>query len=322
MSTRREFLQKVSLLTVGGLLGGKGIAGAMNYLSNGEAVVPPASKELGLQIYSLQRELYTNTPQVMRELREAGYVNLELAGFSKGKIGGVDMMEFKKMAEDAGLKIVSSHVNPELEGLGRGFATYTRAMLPAAREYWKVTAADHAKLGCKYLIQPMMPAVTTHEDAALMCEFFNDAGKICKDAGLIFGYHNHDFEFKRIAKPDAPAGNPFRPSGDYIMDLFIEGTDPASVMFELDVYWTVRGGNDPLEYMKKYADRIKVLHIKDTAVLGESGLLNFENIYNQMYANGINDWYVELEGIRASGSTQLQGVKDCAAYLQRMPFVK
>ena len=56
-----------------------------------------------------------------------------------------------------------------------------------------------------------------------------------------------------------------------------------------DVYWTVMGQNDPVEYMQKHPDRIKVLHIKDRAVFGQSGMMNFEMIFKQMYANGIKD---------------------------------
>jgi sugar phosphate isomerase/epimerase len=138
---------------------------------------------------------------------------------------------------------------------------------------------------------------------------------------LIFGYHNHSGEFAAFVNPNAPAPTGRqRVRGEQIMDIFIANTD-SSVTFELDVYWTVRGGNDPLDYMKNHADRIKMLHIKDTAVLGQSGLLNFENIFNQMYANGIQDWYVELERV-PSGTTQMQGVKGCADYLLKMPFVK
>jgi sugar phosphate isomerase/epimerase len=304
---------------MGGLMiGGKGIAGTLDYISNSETPATPPAKELGLQIYSLQRELYDNPAQRMKELREMGYVNLELAGYRQGQIGGVDMMEFKKMADDAGLKIVSSHVSPE------GARTFSREILPAVREFWKETADNHAKLGCKYLVQPSMPNVATHDDAALACEFFNEAGKISKAAGLQWGYHNHNGEFLvRAVKPedaDKPS-NPRRPLGDMMMDLFIAGTDPSLVMFELDVYWTVRGAMDPLDYMKNHADRIKALHIKDTAVLGQSGLLNFENIFNQMYANGIRDWYVELEGVRGT-MTQTEGVKACADYLLKMPFVR
>jgi sugar phosphate isomerase/epimerase len=317
----------MSLLTAGGLLAGNTrLTGATN---NPAIQITAASKALGLQIYSLFRELYDDVPKRMRELKAMGYVNLELSGYDKGKIGGVDMMEFKKMASDAGLKLVSSHVNPSVEGPGSlvsgmesFFPRYTKEMLPQVREYWKATAADHATLGCKYLIQPMMPNIETHDDAGIVCEFFNEAGKICKEAGLIFGYHNHNFEFKRLVKPEDAdrKTSPWVVLGDQIMDLFLAGTDPSLVNFELDVYWTVRGGNDPLEYMKKFPQRIKALHIKDTVVLGQSGLLNFENIFKQMYANGIQDFFVELERM-PDRRPQFEGVKECAEYLQKATFI-
>lgn len=324
MSNRRNFLKNASLLTAGGLLAGK--AGAMDAANAMSAPVVSAKKKLGLQIYSLQKELYDDVPKGMKELSAMGYVNLELAGYNNGKIETVDMMEFKKMAEDAGLKIVSSHVNPTIEGVPF-LLEYKRDILPQVKEYWKQAAADHAKLGCKYLIQPMMPVCREYDDALLACEFFNEAGKIAKEAGLIWAYHNHNFEFKRLVKPGSEDKNQhpfmamFMPTGEQIQDIFIANTDPSVVCFELDVYWTVRGGNDPLEYMQKHPDRIKALHIKDTAILGKSGLLNFENIFNQMYKNGIQDFFVELEQM-PDGRSQFEGVKDCAKYLEKASFVK
>jgi len=315
----------MSLLSVGGLLAGNTrFVGAMNYSE------VAASKALGLQIYSVQRELFSDLPKRLKDLNDMGYVRLELAGYNGGKIGNVDIMEFKKITDDAGLKIVSSHVNPVITGQSsmisgqeQDFPHYTKEDLPQVKEYWKVTAADHAKLGCKFLIQPMMPRINTHEDAALVCEFFNEAGKICKETGLMFGYHNHNFEFKRIVKPEDAnrITSPWQTKGDQIMDLFIAGTDPSLVTFELDVYWTVRGGNDPLEYLKKHPERIAAVHIKDTAVLGQSGLLNFENIFNQMYANDIQNYFVELERM-PDRRTQFEGIKDCADYLQKAAFVR
>jgi sugar phosphate isomerase/epimerase len=105
-----------------------------------------------------------------------------------------------------------------------------------------------------------------------------------------------------------------------IYDLMLESTDPSLVVFENDVYWTVMGQKDPVAYMKKYADRIRLLHIKDIAVLGESGMMNFQKIYETAYANGIKDFFVELEGY--SGGTQFEGVRDCAKYLLKSKFVK
>ncbi|MDR0429865.1 MAG: TIM barrel protein [Tannerellaceae bacterium] len=320
MNNRRDFLKNASLLTAAGLLAGK--AGSIHAANAASAPIVSAKKRLGLQIYSLQRELYDNIPERMKELNKMGYIHLELAGYGKGKISNVDMMEFRKMTEDAGLKIVSSHVNPTIEGVPF-LMEYKKEILPQVSEYWKATAADHAKLGCKYLVQPMMPTCRTYDEALMVCDFFNEAGKICKEAGLIYGYHNHHMEFQRLIKPgdENKNQNPWMPLGDQIEDIFIANTDPSLVCFELDVYWTVRGGNDPLEYLLKHPDRIKALHIKDTAILGQSGLLNFENIFNQMYKNGIRDYFVELENM-PDGRSQFEGVKDCAAYLMKAPFVK
>jgi sugar phosphate isomerase/epimerase len=81
------------------------------------------------------------------------------------------------------------------------------------------------------------------------------------------------------------------------------------------------GQADPVDYMRKYNDRIRVLHIKDRAVLGQSGMMNFEMIFNTAYyAIGAFDYFVELEGIR--NMTQFEGVKGCADYLLKMPFVR
>ncbi len=334
-TSRREFLQKVSALTVGGLaagVAGNQVFGAANEFLGGAASAAsptPPAKQLGLQIYSLQRELYDDLPRRMRDLREMGYVNLELAGYSQGRIGGVEMMEFKRVAEDAGLKIVSSHVNPEVtdqsvvSGQEEGLPYYTIRQLPQIREYWKATAEAHARLGCKYLIQPMMPETQSYGDAMFLAELLNEGGRICREAGLTFGYHHHHFEFlRRFEKPGTPARNlgVFGFRGEQVIDILLENTDPAYVMFELDTYWTVRGGNDPVTYLRQHADRIKAMHIKDTAVLGESGLLNFENVFAQIYANGLTDLFVEIENV--PGMTQTEAVRRCAEYLQRMSFVR
>jgi sugar phosphate isomerase/epimerase len=313
MTNRRNFLKSASLLTIGGILAGKsGYASARPSVTHSQA-----SKIIGLQIYSLGRELYESVPQGMKKIKEYGYSTLELAGYGNGKINNIDMQEFKKMANDAGLKITSSHVNPPVR-------EYTKESLSQITEYWKKTCDDHAKIGVKYLIQPGQPATRSTEEVAYVGEVFNEAGKIAKAAGLLFGYHNHDGEFASVRPGGTePIRGRFGRGGqdtEVIYDGFLKNTDPSLVLFEMDVYWAVMGQADPVEYLQKHADRIKVLHIKDRAVLGQSGMMNFEMIFKQAYANGISEYYVELEGIR--GMTQFEGVKGCAEYLLKMPFVK
>ena len=311
MVNRRNFLKSASFLTLGGLVAGK--AEAL------QAATPvrtetTAKKSIGLQIYSLGGELTKDVPAGMKQLKQMGYSTLELAGYNNGKINGVDMMEFKKMAEDAGLKITSSHVNPPT-------GEYTPDTRNTIMEYWKKTADDHAKLGVKYLVQPGQPRTRSVEEVAYVCDVFNEAGKIVKAAGIPFGYHNHDFEFAKVVPGGTGAVFGCHNKGEKIYDLFLKDTDPDLVFFEMDVYWTVIGQNDPVEYMKKYPDRIKLLHIKDRAILGQSGFMNFEMIFKQAYQIGVKEYYVELEGM-PDGRTQFAGVKGCADYLLKAKFVK
>lgn len=310
MTNRRNFLKNVSLFAAAGLVAGK-INPAQAATSGSNAIT--AKKIIGLQTYSLGGELFKDVPGGMKRLKSDGYSTLELAGYNNGKINSIDMMELKKMADDAGLLITSSHVNPPIR-------EYTKDNIETIKEFWKKATDHHAKIGVKYLIQPGQPATRNTEEVIYVSEVFNEAGKIAKASGIQFGYHNHDMEFARVQ----PGGNAYafgrHQKGDIIYDLLLKNTDPSLVVFELDVYWTVMGLQDPVEYLKKHPNRIRVLHIKDRAVLGQSGLMNFEQIFKQANANGIKDYYVELEGY--GGGTQFEGVRDCCAYLKKASFVK
>jgi len=320
MTNRRDFLKNTTLLAAGGLLAGR-------VMTSCTETAKAAHKNFGLQLYSLtvgemrgDKEFSTDVPGGLQRIGEMGYATLELAGYNiEGRVGAVDIKEFNKMAQDAGLKIISTHV-------GAPVREFTRDNLEQCKEYWKKAFDDHASIGCKYLIQPGQPVTRTTEEVAFVGEALNEAGKIAKAAGMIYGYHNHSGEFVRVAPEGTEVpqgGGMFRrmPEGSKIIqDALIEATDPSLVIFELDVYWTVMGQADPVAYMRKYADRIRMLHIKDFAVLGESGAMNFQKIFEVGYENGITEYIVELENV--DSGTQFEGVKGCADYLLNAPFVK
>ncbi len=313
METKREFLKKLGLLTAGSIVAGSATPAFASKVS-GSLYAP--GKQIGLQIYSLGRELGQDVPNGLKKIAEIGYTTIELAGYGNRKMGAYEISDYRKLADAAGLKITGSHVNPPVR-------KFTKENLGQIADFWKVTVEDHVKFGVKTLVQPMMPQIENHGDAALACEAFNKAGEIAKSAGIKFGYHNHHMEFQRLVK-EADKGKqsmPWMPLGDVIYDLLLAGTDPNLVFFEMDVYWTVRGGNDPLEYFEKYPGRFPVLHIKDRSILGQSGLLNFKNIFEKAYANGLDEFYVELENIR-EGMTQFEGVKLCYDFLNEASFVK
>lgn len=310
---KRDFLKRMGLLTAGGMVAGAVSPVAASSMVGGFA----AKKQIGLQLYSLGKELTDNVPAGLKKVAGIGYTSAEAAGYRDRKVYGYEIAEFKKIAGDAGLKITGSHVNPPVR-------KYTRENAGEIADFWKTTVEDHVKLGVTTLVQPGMPQVETHEDAAMVCEVFSKAGEIAKSAGIKWGYHNHNREFDRVVKPEdkEKTGNPWRPVGDIVYDLFLNGTDPGLVFFEMDVYWTVMGQQDPLEYFAKYSGRFPVLHIKDRKVLGQSGMMNFKNIFTKAYENGLKEFYVELEGIGKDQMTQFEGVEACFDYLNSASFVK
>ena len=168
----------------------------------------------------------------------------------------------------------------------------------------------HNTAGMKYMIMPSSPLRgegATLDNVKKYGEYFNEIGLISAGAGVTFGYHNHDFEFKNKID-DVP-----------VYDLLLENTSDSHVIFENDVYWTQVGGYNPVDYIKKYPNRIKVLHIKDEKAIGASGMMDFKAIFDQAYANGIKDWYVEVE--RYDGTPQ-EDVKISYDFLNTADYVK
>lgn len=310
---RRKFLSYSSL----GLAGLSILPGCVqnNNVQTAPAVDNAVEKKIGLQIYSLGGELYEDLSGGLKKLKSYGYTDLELAGYNDGKIGPVEMSEFKKRCDDSGLNIVSTHVNPPVH-------EYNAGNRQQIMDFWKKAAEDHAAIGVKLLIQPGQPSTRSVEETSYVGEIFTEAGQIAKAAGMSFGFHNHAGEFARVVPGGKAPTRERKADSEVIYDCMLRNTDPSLVFFEMDVYWTVMGQQDPVEYMKKYADRIKVLHIKDRSVLGQSGMMNFEMIFKQAYTNGIKDYFVELEDASAAGITQFEGVKGCADYLLNASFVK
>jgi len=324
MLDRRNFLKNTSLLAAGSLLTGcKVNVSSVTSITSGP-------KNFGLQTYSLtvaenrrenpDKEFSSDVPGGLKRVAKMGYAYLELAGYSfrdgAAFIGAVPIADYKKYADDAGLQIRSTHV---------GHTSYTSNRNDRQQEldHWKRAFDYHKAIGCKYVIQPGEPPMRSTEDVAFMGELYNEIGRIAKSAGIIFGYHNHSGEFMRVV-PGGTEKMPLRSRAEgskIVYDALIEAIDPDLVTFELDVYWAVMGQSDPVAYMKKYPKHIRVLHIKDVDVLGESGMMNFQKIFEVAYAQNIPDFFVELESVPA-GMTQFIGVKGCADYLNKAPFVK
>jgi sugar phosphate isomerase/epimerase len=201
---------------------------------------------------------------------------MEISNYNAGNgtVAGYKPADYAALAEKYGIDIISSHVR----------AKFDVKDVEGSLVAWGKALEDHKAMGCKYVVFPMYTWAGTVEGVKAECDLMNKIGEEANKRGIKFGYHNHNFEFATIAN-----------TSQLYEDFLIANTDPDKVFFQLDVYWIMVGGQDPVAYLKKYPNRFKVLHIKDEYVVGASGKLNYEAIFNQFYKNGYQDWFVEME---------------------------
>jgi sugar phosphate isomerase/epimerase len=256
-------------------------------------------KNIGLQLYSIRDSIGRDVPAALEKVSKMGYMFVEPAGYSDGKFYGMEPAAFKALCEANGLKILSSHSGQELpDSAGR----------EATMAWWDVCIGAHATVGTTYLVQPSMGrnAYTSLDTLKLYCDYFNAIGEKCKAKGIRFGYHNHDKEFSTTI------------DGQTVIDFMLANTDPSKVIFEMDLYWTVVGGANPVDYFNKYPGRFELWHIKDKEELGASGMMDFKAIWENSAKSGLQYGIVEVEEYNFDQYTSCQKSLD---FLNEAEFV-
>ena len=263
-----------------------------------------SKKEVCIQLYSVRSLLKDNSQleQVLQQLADMGYTSVETAQYSDGKFYGKTPQEFKQLVEKTGMTVLSAHTNRPLTEEELASGNFDKAL-----EWWKQCIADHKAAGMKYIVTPWMGVPKTLKDLQTNCDYLNAIGKLCKEAGLQYGYHNHAHEFQKVEDKEV------------MYDYMLNHTDPAYVFFQMDVYWVVRGQNSPVDYFTKYPGRFKMLHIKDHREIGQSGMVGYDAIFRHTDEAGVQDIVAEIEQYSVP---VLESVKQSLDYLQDAPFVK
>lgn len=261
----------------------------------------PEKKEIALQLYSLRDEISKDYNGIITKVGEMGYTAVESADYSDGKFYNRTPEEFKSDLSKAGLVFLSSHTNRELSDVELASKNFTEAL-----KWWNQAIDAHKTAGAQYIVDPWISVPKTLKDLQTYCEYLNEIGKKCQEKGLKFGYHNHAHEFTKI-------------EDKMMYDYMLENTNPEYVFFEMDVYWTVRGQQSPVEYFKKYPGRFTLLHIKDDKELGESGMVGFDAIFKNTDKAGTKYLIVEVEKYDYA---PLESVKVSLDYLLNCPLVK
>jgi sugar phosphate isomerase/epimerase len=204
------------------------------YDLNRDGGIVMSKPQVGIQLYSVRDRSEKDFLGTIREIGEIGYKNVELAGYY-----GHSAKEVRQALTDAGLNAPSAHV-----GLSVNDA--------AIWDNLKQQVEYGLELGLKRFIVPYYPLGDnpTLEGVVKMADTLEQAARIVKESGLEFGYHNHAFEFKPV-------------EGKLVIDHILERI-PADLLFaEFDLGWVKVAGQDPAEYVKKYAGRLPLVHAKD-----------------------------------------------------------
>jgi sugar phosphate isomerase/epimerase len=292
---RRKFLKWTGGIALGTILAQTGCT-VKTVGTSGETV--PLSetdiKNFGLQLWTLRDDMPKDPKGVLKQVAGFGYKQIESFEGPQGMFWGMSNTDFRKYMDDLNMKVVASHCD-----INKDF---------------QKKAAEAAAIGIRYLICPWLGPQKSIDDFKKAAEKFNKCGEICKQEGILFAYHNHDYSFKPL-------------EGQVPQELMMNETDPALVDFEMDIYWVVVAKEDPEQWLKKYKNRFRLCHIKDrsknpvadngknSVELG-TGTINFNKILKTAKENGMQHFIVEQEAY--PNGTPLEAVKADAAYMKKL----
>jgi sugar phosphate isomerase/epimerase len=264
VQNRRTFLAALGA-TAAGLAVGRRSADALV----GPAAPPNSASgrisRVGLQLYTVRRLADKDLAGTLAQVARIGYKEVELAGLYNRSAAEVHELLAKN-----GLAAPSTHV--PITAIERDSAK---------------TFADAKTLGHQWITVPSLPEMKldTVDDWKAVAKRFNVAGAQTKAAGFRFAYHNHNAELRNLGGGTTP------------LDVLASESDPSLVSFEMDLYWVVNGGGDPLAFLARYPGRYKMLHVKDSSgpehkmVDVGAGEIDFKTIFSR--AKGVEHYFVE-----------------------------
>jgi sugar phosphate isomerase/epimerase len=255
-NSRRKFIQNASLAFMGASLQPSSLWSNTNNVA--------AKNIIGVQLYSVRVDMLKNPMATLTALSKMGIEYVEHANYINRKCYGWTAKEFKKVLDGLGLKMPSGHTVMDATHYDKSKKDFT--------DVWKRTVEDAAVMGQTYVISPSIDddLRSTYDGLMQQLDIFNKSGELCKESGMKFGYHNHDFEFKE------------KLNGILMYDLILQNTDPNLVVHQLDFGNMYGAGGRAAEWINKYPGRFQSLHIKD-----EMKALNGKGEMNDGYESTI-----------------------------------
>ncbi len=285
IETRRDFLKKAAYLTAGATA--LPLVGAA--CTSSEKTI---EKEIGVQLWSVRNQLEIDFEKTISEIGAIGFDHVEAFGLSNTGIfpGLITPNQYERVVKSAGMRIASCHCS-----------YFTVEDAPTIIESAKRLETDWVIIA--WLAEDQRSGYYQH------AENLNRIGEQFKEAGIGFGYHNHDFEFFETEEGEIP------------LEILIENTDADLVSFQADLFWVKKAGVDPLGFVQKYPGRFCSYHIKDAdmelnqTTVGE-GIIDFESVLKENSTTGVQ--YVFVEDERTD--TPIENVKKGYEYLNKLNY--
>ena len=274
--------------------GATAVANSAGGAARAAGFTAPSANGVGVQLYTVRDLLQQDFEGTLEKVAQVGYRRVELAGMYDRKPEQV-----RAVLDRLQLTAPSAHVGANL-----------------LRQDMAQQIQIAKTLGHEYITAPSFPIPRTGgtEDAWKQAAAeFNRFGTACREAGLRFAYHNHNWELAPIA------------GGRSGLDVLLAETDPALVDFELDLYWAAHAGRDPLALFAQYPGRFTMWHVKDMrepqgakamAPVGQ-GTLDFRAMFAKAQQSGLRHFFVEHDNAAQTGGS-LASIQASFAHLRQL----
>jgi sugar phosphate isomerase/epimerase len=262
MLNRRELLKQMALVTAGSF-----------FMNDALALHDAKNKKIGVQLYTLRDAISKDAKGSLKRVAELGFGEVENFGYN-GKFFGMDASTYKTLLGDLGMTAPSGHY-----------------MYGNILNGWEKAVEDAKAIGQDYMVLAYLipPERKSLDDYKKIAENLNKAGEVCKKAGIQLCYHNHEFEFEAM-------------NGQLPFDILTGETDAGLVKIELDLYWAMVAGQDPVALFKKHKGRIALWHVKDMDKTPKknftevgNGVIDFTTIFKNAKTSGMKHFFVEQD---------------------------
>ena len=235
---------------------------------------------VGVQLFTLRHLMEKSVRKTLQLVAEVGYSEVELAGHYNHSSS-----ELRRILDGEGLRAPSSHI-----------------LLDVLDKQFNAVLADAMVLGNKYIVLPYLfeHQRTSIDDYKRLADKMNRWAEACEKEGIRFAYHNHDFEFIRV-------------DGELPYDIILRQTDRQTVFLELDLYWAIKAGQDPLKLFEENPGRFPLWHVKDMASDGSiadvgDGVIDFQQIFLAADQAGFKHGFIEHDTTTKPEATLRKGL--------------